>query len=320
MNRIAISMLTPPATSLKKLALKLGTDGPAKVLPTPRMVKVLYNGFYILQTTQARFVWEHPFYPQFYVPKAGLLESTKQGPLEIVEGETFRSSPHGPPLAQQLTLRVGERSTDNVLAFSDHLSGPAAELRGLVKIDFASMDQWFEEDTPVYVHPKDPFKRVDILQSTRHIRVWIDGKVVADTRSSMHLYETGLPCRYYIPLTAVDASVLRPSETRTRCPYKGEAEYYSVEVDGNLHEDVVWYYRCPTMESSMVTGLVCFYNEKVCGRRLPTNEVCHKADDTYPGGPRARRRETGTARHALQQVQAQREQEAIRPLVRGREK
>ncbi|KXL50539.1 hypothetical protein M433DRAFT_2260 [Acidomyces richmondensis BFW] len=261
--RIDSNNANNPHTSLKKLALKLGTDGPVKVFPTSRMVKILYNGSYILQTTQARFVWEHPFYPQFYVPKAGLLESTKQGHLQIAEGETFQSSPNGPPLAQQLTLRVGDKSTDNVLAFSDHLSGPAAELRGLVKIDFASMDQWFEEDTPVFVHPKDPFKRVDILQSTRHVRVLVDGKVVADAHSSMHLYETGLPCRYYLPLTSVDASVLRPSRTRTRCPYKGEAEYYSIEVDGKLHEDVVWYYKSPTLESSMITGLVCFYNEKV---------------------------------------------------------
>jgi uncharacterized protein (DUF427 family) len=125
------------------------------------------------------------------------------------------------------------------------------------------MDQWFEEETPIYVHPKDPFKRVDILQSARDIRVSVDGHTIAHTQTSMHLYETGLPVRYYIPLTSVDASVLRPSETRTKCPYKGEAEYYSVEVGGKVHEDLFWYYVNPTLESSKVQGLLCPYTERV---------------------------------------------------------
>jgi uncharacterized protein (DUF427 family) len=143
------------------------------------------------------------------------------------------------------------------------LEGNAALLNDLVKIDFASVDKWFEEDTPIYVHPKDPFKRIDILQSTRPIRVKVGGKTIADTTSSAHLYETGLPCRYYLPLTCIDATVLRPSTTRTACPYKGEAEYYHVEVDGKVYEDVVWYYNRPLLESARIEGLVCFYNEKV---------------------------------------------------------
>ena len=134
---------------------------------------------------------------------------------------------------------------------------------GMVKIDFGTMDQWFEEETPIYVHPKDPFKRVDILQSVRDIRVSVDGHQLAHTQSSMHLYETGLPVRYYIPLTSVDASVLKPSETRTKCPYKGEAQYWSVEVGGKLHEDLFWYYVNPTIESSRVQGLLCPYSERV---------------------------------------------------------
>lgn len=124
-------------------------------------------------------------------------------------------------------------------------------------------DQWFEEDTPIFVHPKDPFKRIEILASTRPVKVEIDGKKVAETSTSMHLYETSLPVRYYLPLTSVDPTVLQPSNTRTQCPYKGDAEYYSVVIDGNEHKDVVWYYNRPTAESAPVTGLVCFYNEKV---------------------------------------------------------
>jgi len=196
------------------------------------------------------------------VPKSELQDSTKHTSLSITEGDAVKSE-DGQHIGNLLTLKVGDRSTDKVIAFSDDLTGNAEQLKGLVMVDFGSIDQWFEEDSPIFVHPKDPFKRVDIFQSTRHIRVFVDGTVVADTHTSSHLYETMLPCRYYMPLTAVDPSVLRPSKTRTQCPYKGEAEYYSVEVNGKLHEDIVWFYDRPTLESALVVGLVCFYNEKV---------------------------------------------------------
>ncbi|KAK0355858.1 hypothetical protein LTR91_025081 [Friedmanniomyces endolithicus] len=251
---------------LKKLAIKLGTDGPHKTLPTPRMIKLLFNGSYILKTTHAHYVWEHPYYPHFYVPLAELQSTSSQTQLTISERETYHSpSDHKTILAHQLSLTVGTKSTSNVLSFPSTLTeGPAAPLAGLVRIDFDSLDAWFEEDTPIHVHPKDPFKRLDILSSTRPIRVLINRVLVAETSTSAHLYETGLPCRFYLPFSALlDPGVLRASATRTRCPYKGEAEYWSVEVGGEVYEDVIWYYRTPTMESAAVAGLVCFYNEKV---------------------------------------------------------
>lgn len=120
-----------------------------------------------------------------------------------------------------------------------------------------------EEDTPIYVHPKDPFKRIDILSSTRSIEVRVAGQTVAKSSSSLHLLETGLRTRYYLPLAAVDQSVLRRSSLVTKCPYKGEAEYYNVVVGGKEYENLVWYYRTPIHESAAIAGLVCFYNEKV---------------------------------------------------------
>lgn len=124
-------------------------------------------------------------------------------------------------------------------------------------------DQWLEEDTPIYNHPKDPFKRVDIVTSTRPIKVEIDGNQVACSAASMHLYETALPVRYYMPLTAIDTSMLRPSNTRTQCPYKGEAEYYNVVVKGNEYKDLVWFYTRPIIGCAAIAGMYCFYNEKV---------------------------------------------------------
>lgn len=131
-----------------------------------------------------------------------------------------------------------------------------------------TLDQWFEEDTPIYVHPKDPFKRVDLVQSQRPVEVFLDGIALAKSSSCIHLYETLLPRRYYIPITSIDPKILRKSDTRTMCPYKGEAEYWHVVTtskDGSKHEhqDLVWTYVRPTLECGAIAGLACFYNEKV---------------------------------------------------------
>jgi uncharacterized protein (DUF427 family) len=133
----------------------------------------------------------------------------------------------------------------------------------LTVLTISIIDTWLEEDTPIYVHPKDPFKRIDILRSSRPIEVKVAGKTVASSAGSVHLLETGLPTRYYIPLTSIDQSYLRPSSLITKCPYKGEAEYMDLVVNGEVYESLAWYYRMPTHESAAIAGLVCFYNEKV---------------------------------------------------------
>ena len=134
---------------------------------------------------------------------------------------------------------------------------------GLVYVKWTAVDHWLEEDEEVYVHPRDPFSRVDILPSSRRVRVEIDGVTVAESDQPRILYETGLPPRYYLPLTSIRQDLLRPSATQTGCPYKGFAAYWSVEVNGTLHEDIAWTYRTPLPESQKIAGLVAFYNERV---------------------------------------------------------
>jgi uncharacterized protein (DUF427 family) len=136
---------------------------------------------------------------------------------------------------------------------------PIEELRGTVKLEWDAMDAWFEEDEQVFVHPRDPYKRVDILASSRHVRVEVDGVTVADSIRPRILFETSLPARYYLPKTDVRLDLLEPTDTVTGCPYKGWAEYWSVAG----HKDLAWSYRTPLPESQKVAGLISFYNEKV---------------------------------------------------------
>ncbi|KAL1302030.1 hypothetical protein AAFC00_002479 [Neodothiora populina] len=266
-------MAPPDPKDLKELAVRLAREGPVRTLPTPRRVRLLYKGACLadtLGTSGALFVWEHDYYPQLYLPSKAFFEP--QGfETQFKLGDAIKDA-KGRKIAIMWEILVrpagsGSRDYDairnSIIHFVDDLEGPGEALRDMVKVNFDAVDQWLEEDTPIFVHPKDPFKRIDILTSTRPIKVSISGRIVAETSTSMHLYETGLPVRFYMPLTAIDVSVLRPSKTRTQCPYKGEAEYYNVVISGVEYKDVVWFYNRPTIECSAVAGMCCFYNEKV---------------------------------------------------------
>jgi uncharacterized protein (DUF427 family) len=104
---------------------------------------------------------------------------------------------------------------------------------------------------------------VDILASTRHVRVQLDGVTLAESHSPRILFETGLPPRYYLPISDTRTDLLRPSDTQSHCPYKGTAAYWTIEIEGRRYEDLVWIYRTPLPESQKIAGLACFYNEKV---------------------------------------------------------
>ena len=125
------------------------------------------------------------------------------------------------------------------------------------------MDAWLEEDEEVFVHPRDPYVRLDIVASKRPVTVMLGGRKVAESTNARFLYETGLPTRYYLPAEDVDMSVLAATDTRTACPYKGEAIYWLATIGEETFEDIVWSYPDPTPESSHIKDLMCFFNERV---------------------------------------------------------
>lgn len=135
----------------------------------------------------------------------------------------------------------------------------------LFEVDWDTMDAWFEEDQRVRVHPLDPFHRIDLRQSSRHLVVQVGGTVVCDSNRPLLLFETGLPTRYYVPLMDVRLELLEPSETVTRCAYKGEARHWHVLIDGEPHEDVCWSYPFPNAPCAQIQDLVCFYDERIGG-------------------------------------------------------
>jgi uncharacterized protein (DUF427 family) len=146
---------------------------------------------------------------------------------------------------------------------ASHHTHSAAELKDYVTIHWDAADAWFEEDDEVFVHARDPYHRVDVLSSSRHVEVRVNGVLVADTRRPRLLFETGLPVRYYIPKPDVRMDLLEPTATRTRCPYKGEAVYWSVQAGGEVAADIVWSYPYPIPEIPKIENLLAFFNEKV---------------------------------------------------------
>ncbi len=135
----------------------------------------------------------------------------------------------------------------------------AVSSRGeLVHVSFHALDEWLEEDRPQVGHPPDPYKRIDVRPSSRHVRVSIGGRVVAETTRAKALFETGLPVRWYIPREDVLAE-LEPSDHRTVCAYKGFPRHFDVAGE----DAVAWAYPDPLHDAVPVKDLIAFYDERV---------------------------------------------------------
>ncbi|MEU6370985.1 DUF427 domain-containing protein [Streptomyces sp. NPDC046931] len=145
---------------------------------------------------------------------------------------------------------------------------PAADLADHIAFEWfrrvgRGLDHWYEEEEEIFVHPRDPHKRVDAIPSSRHVVVEIDGTVVADTRRPVLLFETGLPTRYYVPREDVRLDLLEPTGHSTGCPYKGTAAYWSCRGERDVPPNIVWSYPEPLPAVGGIKGLLAFYNEEV---------------------------------------------------------
>ncbi len=143
------------------------------------------------------------------------------------------------------------------------LPNELAALKGLITFKWGKPIRWYEEEEEVVIHARDPHKRVDVIVSSRHVRIEIGDQTVADTHNPFLLFETSLPTRYYIPRKDVRIDLLQPSDHTSYCPYKGKASYWSVKVGNHLVENIVWSYLNPIPECLKVKELFCFFNEKV---------------------------------------------------------
>jgi uncharacterized protein (DUF427 family) len=222
--------------------------------PVPRRIRGFLANKTVFDTTSALYVWEWQPYPQYYIPVAD------------VDASMLVDEQHAERLRRGTAQRHGLRVGDVVRPGSAHVYRDDAleGLAGTVKFDWAALDSWFEEDEEVFVHPRNPYTRVDAIRSTRTVRVELEGVLLAESSSPVLVFETGLPTRYYLNRTDVDWEHLVPTDTVSACPYKGNTSgYWSVRIGDTVHPDLAWAYDFPTRQLLPITGLVCFYNEKV---------------------------------------------------------
>ncbi len=229
-----------------------------RVEHSPKRVRAYLGGDLVADSKSPLLVWEHDKYPAYYFPAADVVAEL------IPAGQSERL----PRLGEGEVLHIKTPTATAENAARRYHEAPVAEVRDAIRLEWAAMSEWLEEDEPVYVHPRDPYKRVDILASSRRVRVELDGVTVAESSQPRVLFETGLPARYYLPLADLRMDLLRPSDRSSQCPYKGTAAYWSVDTTataqaGRLHRDVVWIYRAPLPESQKIAGLACFFNERV---------------------------------------------------------
>jgi uncharacterized protein (DUF427 family) len=229
----------------------------------PRRLRGTLGGQSVVDTTRAMLVWEpRRVVPTYAVPAKDITASIEPDP------EAQQPAPEDPMLFPDLPFAVHSTPGEPVLlrAGDRTARGFRAADKGLdshVLLDFGAFDAWYEEDEQRIGHPRDPYQRIDVLPSSRTVRIERDGVVLAESDRPKLLFETGLPVRYYLP--AQDVRVpLRDSELKTICAYKGEASYKSVQMpDGTVLADLVWTYPEPLNDAVPVGGLLAFYDEKV---------------------------------------------------------
>jgi uncharacterized protein (DUF427 family) len=220
---------------------------------SPRRVRAYFDNQLIADSQMVLLVFETKRPPVYWFPTSDVrmdLLALKEQPLAASGTIRWRSNAMG-------------KTVDNLAWSYAKPTGDLAPLEDHIAFYWNAIDAWYEEDEEVFVHPRDPYTRVDTVHSSRHVRVVVDGKTVAETNRPVLLFETGLPTRYYIPKLDVRMDLLEVTDTVTHCPYKGDAAYWNLRLGDTTYKDFVWSYPRPIPEIPKIENLLCFYNEKV---------------------------------------------------------
>ncbi len=221
---------------------------------SPRRVRAYFDNNLIADSQRVLLVFESRRPPVYWFPtrdvRMDLLAQKEPTAAEPAGTVRWRSTAKG-------------KIVDNLAWSYAEPTGDLAPLENHIALYWNAIDAWYEEDEEVFVHPRDPYTRVDTVHSSRSVRVDVDGTTVAETNRPVLLFETGLPTRYYIPKLDVRTDLLESTDTVTHCPYKGDASYWNLRLGDKMYKDFVWVYRRPIPEIPKIENLLCFYNEKV---------------------------------------------------------
>lgn len=213
---------------------------------TPRRIRAQVSGKTIADSVDAKLAYASGRHPEYMIPVEDI-DRTAVSSGDAQDRDDFGSY-------RQVHLDGGD-----LVIGRRYIDGPA---EGLVQLGFDAMDAWFEEDEQIWFHARDPFRRVDVIESSRHVEIRVDGQVAAESDRPRLVVETALPERWYVPRADVDWSRLVSSGTTSACQYKGVADWWHViDSAGDRLVDVVWGYERPVPDASKLAGLVGFYAE-----------------------------------------------------------
>ena len=227
--------------------------------PSPRRVRVRFNGEIVADSESMRLMREDGSYiPVYYFPRDDVRMD-----LLSKSGHTTHCGYKG--VASHFDIDAGGKIGADAAWSYESPPAQAAAIAGYIGFHWDSVDHWYEEEDEIFACPRDPNHRVDVVNASRRVEAVLGGEKLAETTRPRVVYETGLPPRFYVAQEDISMDLLEPSDTRTRCPYKGVAVYWSVRVAGNLHEDVVWSYPDPIAECPKLKGYFCFNKERMDG-------------------------------------------------------
>lgn len=214
--------------------------------PSPKRIRVYIDGSVVGDSIAAVLAYATGHHPQYLLPDSD---------IEWSDLDVDTASQHD-VLGSYRSVRARSGSAE---IGRSYVAGHAA---GSTAFVFEAMDSWFEEDEQIWFHPRDPFRRVEVIESGRHVEITVNGAVLVCSDRPRLVTETGLPARWYVPRAHVDWAKLRPSATTSGCQYKGLAAWWHVQTDdADQLGDVVWGYERPIVEASKLAGLVAFYGE-----------------------------------------------------------
>ncbi len=234
--------------------------------PCPKRVRVVFAGEPIADSLGALILLESRHTPVYYFPRQDVR-------LDCMTRTDHHSHCPFKGEASYWTISVGDRTAENALWSYEAPYDEVAAIKDHRAFYWNRMDAWYEEDEEVFVHARSPHVRIDVLESHRPVRVVLGGEVIAETSRARFLFETGLPVRYYIPKDDVRMELLERSESRSACPYKGSARYFSARIGGRVYDDIVWSYPEPLPEVAPIRDYLCFYNERVDALTVDGDEL-----------------------------------------------
>lgn len=247
-----------------------------QIVPSPRWVRVKVGDEWIADSKKVLLVNEAGRLPVYYFPKEDVR-------FEFLKKSEHRTHHEHKGEAVYWDIVTDGRVLENAAWGYLDPEPESGELQGYVAFDWRSLDHKYEEEEEIFgSHPRDPYTRIDTIPSSRHIQVFLNGQLVADSVRPVILFETGLTPRYYLPKEDIKTEYFTDSENKSRCPYKGVASYWSADVNGKHYDDIVWTYKDPVPELPKIKGLYSFYNEYVDSLTIDGEEWELRQEDRLP--------------------------------------